>query len=342
MDIASPILEAEAARRQVEESISGHFRTVAPLLGERGLEARTALGLWHAVMGSLLHGVGPLAAAKLIAARAKAIRGHGGNADAPAVEMTPETEMQVLEEVSAAAKEFVEAIGGAYEDAADAGLEHLFAEVLVDVLAKTLVGLWGPFHARKALGEQWIAFGAGREIVVHPSEPEEALRPASEARRQEVRQETASPLPAPRIAGDRHVDMRVEAEIEGGAGAFAVAIETAEKGGRRERRDVAGPCAEASVRKAVLAAAVEGMRAVCECAGRVVVRLSSSAAFLQAGMAPPERRSASSRLPSEEQMWLLLDAFASVHRIEWRHDAGGLSDDLAERCDRLIRRQLAG
>ena len=341
MDIAAPTLDADASRRQVEESISGHLRAVAPLLAERGLEARTALGLWHACMGSLLHGVGPAAAAKLIAARARSVRGHGANADAPAVEMTPDTEVQVLEEVAAAAKEFVEAIGGAYEDAADAGLEHLFAETLVDVLAKTLVGLWGPFHARKALGEQWIAFNAGREVVVHPSEPEEALPTPPVQPRPEVRTEAESPLPAPRVAGDRHVDMRVEAEVEGGSGAFAVAIEIAEKGGRQERRDLVGPSAEASVRKAVLTAAVEGMRAVCECAGKLVVRLSSSAAFLQAGMAPPERRSASSRLPSEEPMWLLLDAFASVHRIEWRHAAGGLSDDLAERCDRLIRRQLS-
>lgn len=341
MDIAPIILEASAPRREVEEVISSHLRTVAPLLSERGLEARTALGLWHAVMGSLLHGVGPVAAARLIAARAKAIRGHGGNADAPAAEMTPETEIQVLEEISAAAKEFVGAIGNAYEEASNGGLEHLFAEALLDALAKTLVGLWGPFHVRKALGEQWIAFSAGREIVVHPSEPEETIRPARDPRRQEAPAEATSPLPAPRVAGDRHVDMRVEAEIEGGVGAFAIAIETAEKGGRRERRDVVGPCAEASVRKAILAAAVEGLRAVCECAGKVTVRLSSSATFLQAGMVPPERRSASSRLPSEEQMWLLLDSFSAVHRIDWRHDVGGMSDDLAERCDRLMRRQLS-
>ncbi len=96
--------------------------------------------------------------------------------------------------------------------------------------------------------------------------------------------------------------MRVEAEIENGAGAIAVAIETAEKGGRCERRDVVGPCAEASVRKAILAAAVEDLRAVCECTGKVTVRLSTSAAFLQAGIVLPERRSASSRLPSKEQM----------------------------------------
>lgn len=341
MNTAAPPHDGEATRRQVEEALSRHLRAVEPLLTERGLEARTALGLWHAAMGSLLHGVGPTAAAKLLAARARTIRGHGGNADAPSAAMTPETELQVLEETAAAAKEFVEAIDRAYEDAVDGGLEHLYAETLVDVLATILVRRWGPFHARKAIGEQWIAFNAGREVVVHPSEPEEAPPQASEPRRPECRAETESPLPAPRTAGDRHVDMRVEAEADGGAGAFAVAIEIAEKGGRRERRDIVAPCVEASVRRAVLAAAVEGIRAVCECAGPLVVRISSSAAFLQAGMAPTERRSSTSRLPSEEAAWLLLEAFATVHRIEWRHAAGGLSDDLAERCDRLIRRQLS-
>ncbi|WP_238229642.1 hypothetical protein [Methylobacterium hispanicum] len=292
-------------------------------------------------MSSLLHGVGPTAAAKLLAARAKSIQGHGGNADAPCVAMTPETELLVLEETAAAAKEFVEAIDRAYEDAVDAGLEHLYAETLVDVTASTLVRLWGPFHARKAIGDQWIAFNAGREVVVHPSEPEEAPSQACEPRRPEFRAETGPPLPAPRTAGDRHVDMRVEAEVDAGAGAFAVAIEITEKGGRRERRDIVAPCGEASVRKAVLTAAIEGIRAACECAGTLVVRLSSSAAFLQAGMAPPERRSSTSRLPSEETAWLLLESYAAVHRIEWRHAAGGLSDDLAERCDRLIRRQMS-
>lgn len=339
MDIAEPEADADAARRRVEDALAGHLKAVGPVLVERGLGARTALGLWHAAMGSLLHGVGPQAAAKLIAYRAKSIRGHGANADVASSELSPETEVQVLEEVSAAAEEFVEAIGDAYEDAQDAELEHLFAEVLVDAVAKTLVGLWGPFHARKAFGEQWIPFAAGREVVVHPAEPDELLRPKPAERPPEVRIE---PVPSlGRTAQERHVDMRIEAEVQGPSGAFAVAMETSERGGRRERRDIVGPSVEASVRKAVLSAAVEGLQAVAETAGKVVVRVASSAAFLQTGMAIPERRPATARLASEEGMWTLLDGFAAVHRIEWRHAGGGLSDDLAERCDRLIRRQLA-
>jgi ribonuclease HI len=341
MEIADPQADADAARRRVEDALSGHLRAVGPVLVERGLGARTALGLWHAAMGSLLHGVGTEAAAKLIALRAKSIRGHGANADVASSDLSPETEVQVLEEISAAAAEFVEAIGDAYEDAQDADLEHLFAEVLVDVLARTLVGVWGPFHARKALGEQWIAFSAGRETVVHPAEPDELLRPRPSERPPEARVERAPSPALGRTAPERHVDMRVEAEVEGPSGAFAVAMETSERGGRRERRDIVGPCTEASVRKAVLAAAVEGMRAVAETAGKVVVRVASSAAFLQTGMAVPERRPATARLASEEGMWSLLDGFAATNRIEWRHASGGLSDDLAERCDRLIRRQLA-
>lgn len=341
MDIAEPEADAQAARRRVEEALSSHLKAVGPVLVERGLDARAALGLWHATMGSLLNGIGVEAAAKLIALRSKTIRGHGVNADVDSSDMSPETELQVLEEVSAAAAEFVEAIGDAYEDAQDADLEHLFAEVLVDALARTLVGLWGPFHARKALGEQWIAFAAGREVVIHPSEPDEMLRARQPERLPEAQVEKA-PSPGPgRAAAERHVEMRVEAEVEGTSGAFAVAMETSERGGRRERRDIVGPCLEASVRKALLVAAVEGLGAVAETTGKVVVRVASSAAFLQTGMAAPERRPASARLASEEGMWTLLDRFAAAHRIEWRHATGGLSDDLAERCDRLIRRQLA-
>lgn len=341
METAATEASTSLPRSRVEASLSGHLRSVGPLLAERGLEARAALGLWHASMGALLNGVGADAAAKLIAQRSKAIRGHGANADAPSSDLTPETEAQVLEEVEAAASEIVEAIGDAYEDALDDGLEHLFGEVLVDVLARTLVEVWGPFHARKAFGDQWVEFAAGREVVVHPAEPDESLRARRPEPALEPRPDKAASPRLARSAAERHVDMRVEAEVEGAAGAYAVAMETSERGGRGERRDIVSPCTEGSIRKAVLTAAVEGLRAVAETTGTAVVRVASSAAFLAGGMAPPERRSATARLGSEEAMWRLLDAFADLQRIEWRHVAGGLSDDLAERCDRLIRRQLS-
>lgn len=341
MDIAAAEASTDSPRSRVEAALSGHLRSVGPLLAERGLATRAGLGLWHASMGSLLEGIGAEAAAKLIAHRSKTIRGHGDNADAASSDLTPETEAQVLEEVAAAASELVEAIGDAYEDALDDGLEHLFGEVLVDVLAKTLIDIWGPFHTRKAFGDQWVAFSAGREVVVHPSEPDELVRARRREPPKEIRRDEVAPSPLARSAAERHIDMRVEAEVEGVAGAYAVAMETSERGDRGERRDIFGPSSEGSVRKAVLAAAVEGLRAVAETAGSAVVRVASSAAFLSSGMAPPERRSATARLGSEEAMWKLLDSFADLQRIEWRHVAGGLSDDLAERCDRLIRRQLA-
>jgi hypothetical protein len=294
-------------------------------------------------MGAVVSCMEPEQARQLIENRAHGVKGLGANADSPLREPPAGSEKRLAEETSVAA----EIISGCLEQALTAlteqEIDDSFPEAVLDATLQVLVPAWGPFHVRRALAEQWTLLGKGQAAVANVREPQRLLSPRKGRKEPEAsagaRAESVHQSLPRRAASDRFVEAFIDGWHEPGTadGAWAVAMLVHERGGRQEIRDICGPAQDSTGRASALRAAFELFAAIGD--GESQVRIETPAEFLVRGMSDGDSGERT-RLQDEAEAWSSIERLCEAHRVEWRSATPGARRDLADRCDRMIRRAL--
>jgi ribonuclease HI len=367
-DLVRASVDDQKERRRAKAIVNEFLIGVSTPLENRGVGHRLLPGLWQAAVNVLLSTLDINDVLLLIRDRSRGIVGDGSNADAEIRSLGQRGMKIYLKEVETAARTIMETLDEALEGLSAEDLDDRFPETVFDAALQVLLPAWGPFHVRRALAEQSALLIREVSSACNFMEPLRFQQPVAPTKKNlpEAPKEFAAPVevkvqilpetipvvePAPQ-AIPTPVENRPERRKTGrrvhafaasdvaasGVAAWVVAMVCHDDDGRAETREISGTLADPSGRMAAIKAVHECLLAACETSSIASIMLET----------PSDRcvRAASnggtpgSRLAGEEDYWNDVDRLHAIHRIEIRRAERAVDRDLAERCDRMLRRLM--
>lgn len=333
--------------RKAYAVVASHLKRLSSSLDETDeLGSVAFLGLWYAAINVVLSLLEPDVALRLLEDRGRGIHGFGSNADAELIQISAEDQDDHQKRVVAAAEVVIDLLDQAYDELERMELSEFFPDTVLDAAIQVLLACWGPFHVRRCLSEQWMSLTAGSHEVLVPKVPKDLNHAPEPA------QQAPAPLPSPaetriepprsRRTEARFVEVFTDADCDPstGQGAWAAIVISHEKGGRREMREISSPITDNSGRVASLLAVLESFKAIGSDGNEATVRFATTSEFIfdffnvhEADRIPPD----SSR---ERSLWQEIDQWSKTFNTEWVLARRNMSNEMSERCDRLIRRIL--
>lgn len=319
-------------RRPVAAVLNLSILEAVNVAEKRGASRRSFLsGLWLAAIGYLVESGDRQDVCAILGDRAAAIREHGRNGDSPLVILDGQALERRLAEAALAAEAILDRLD---EEHPELVRDERFPELLLDAGLSILVETWGPVHLRRTLNDQVKALEEGGENAILPSEPavsNHPPKPSATAPKEPSQTGVRKPPPAkPKPLDGRRVEIQVDAEMATerlAAYAYALSVDSE---GRREVREVSGLLAEGA-RHAATFALLDALRSLGEAGERETVRVSTPAEGLVRAVGG-DRGSNPYAEPLCDAL-RLRDAEIVLRRA-------GMSGDLAQRCDRLIRARI--
>jgi ribonuclease HI len=352
-------------RRRAKAIVNEFLIGVSTPLENRGVGHRLLPGLWQAAINVMLSTLDIDDVMLLIRDRSRGIVGDGSNADSPLRSLGKRGMKVYLTEVETAARTIMECLDEALEGLEREGLDDRFPETVFDAALQVLLPAWGPHHVRRALAEQssllirevnsacnFMEPTRLQQTAAKRSAPEPVASDGPAPAAVEKVDVAAAPVPVDlsspppihdvrperRKTGRRVVAFAASDVATSGLAAWVVAMVCHDDDGRAETREISGTVMDPSGRTAAIKAVHECLLAACETSSTASVLLETPSdrcvrAATSGGMP-------GSRLSGEEEFWNDVDRLHAIHRIEIRRAERAVDRDLAERCDRMLRRLM--
>lgn len=333
--------------RKAYAVVASHLKRLSSSLDETDELGSVAFsGLWHAAISVVMSLLEQEVALRLLEDRGRGIHGFGFNADADLIQIPAEEQDDHHKRVVGAAEVVIGLLDQAYDELAELELSEFFPETVLDAAIQVLLACWGPFHVRRCLSEQWMSLSAGSHEVLVPKVPKDlnqAPEPAPQA---------TTPLPSPaeartpplrsRRSEARFVEVFTDADCDpsNGKGAWAAILISHEKGGRREMREISSPITDTSGRVASLVAVLESFKAIGSDGDEASVRFATTSEFIFDFFSSHEADRITPANPRERTLWQEIDKWERTFNTDWVLAHRNMSNEMSERCDRLIRRIL--
>jgi len=342
-------------RRRAKTIVNEFLLGVSMPLENRGVGHRLLPGLWQAAMNVMLSCLEADDVMLLMKDRIRGIVGDGSNANSPIRSLSNRGMAIYLEEVNTAAQTIMQSLDDALEKLEEEDLGDRFPETVFDAALQVLLPAWGPYHVRRALTEQSALLIRGVLSTCNFMEPMRLQQTTSTKKNSQSDPQKTPPVP---VAGIEHAHVasfedgipqrkktkrRVMAfaasdVAANGVAAWVVAMVCHDEDGRAETREISGRMTDPSGRLAAIKAVHECLLAACESSSCASVLLETpSERCVRAAI---HGGSPGSRLAGEETLWADIDRLHAVHRIEIKRAERAVDRDLAERCDRMLRRLM--
>lgn len=341
-------------RRRAKSIVNEFLLGVSTPLENRGVGHRLLPGLWQAAMNVMLSCLEIDDVLLLIKDRTRGIVGDGSNANSPLRSLGKRGMAIYLEEVTTSAQTIMQSLDDALEKLEEENLGERFPETVFDAALQVLLPAWGPFHVRRALTEQSALLIRGVHSACNFMEPIRLQQTTSSKKSQPSNFPKESIQPAvrieqPTISNSYDIPQRKKTTrrvmafaasdvAANGIAAWVVAMVCHDDDGRAETREISGRMSDPSGRLASIKAVHECLLAACESSTCASVLLETPSD--RCVRAATNGGSPGSRLAGEEEFWADMDRLQAIHRIEIKHAERAVDRDLAERCDRMLRRLM--